>query len=248
MNSACKSFRHELRQALELKDVPLHGLLWHKHLHTCEDCRDLLAAEEALDALLSSLPHPKLPPGLTQRVLARLARQQTTTANLDALLDLDRPERARPGLADRVLAHLAEERALAGRAGRDLDTLLELARPVKTPDGLARRTLSAVRASSTVSTRGVLLRWRWAAAAAVLVVLLGVYAFYPREQRTGPVVALQDQPDAGMLENLKLLEEWELLEGADLEILLSTLPGEDEYLLELDTESPADQGGQPRKG
>ena len=33
-----------------------------------------------------------------------------------------------------------------------------------------------------------------------------------------------------------------------VEELLSTLPAEDEYLLDLGTEGPAEQGGQPKKG
>jgi len=253
MNLECAAFRRELQHSLEnhaeRSGAPLRDLLWHRHLHGCRDCRELLSAEEALEALLSSLPNPKLPPGLAQRVLARLSRPADAQAGLDALLELDRPESARPGLAGRVLAHLAEERALARRNPqpvRDLDGLLELARPVAIPQGLAERVKTRTRAST--GTRGMLLRWRWMAAAALLALLLGVYAYYPRNPQPSPMVAMQDHPDPALLENLLLLEEWELLQGGDLEVLLSTLPAEDEYLLDLGVEGATEQGGQPKKG
>jgi hypothetical protein len=253
MNRECSAFRRELQRSLENHvhrgSAPLRDLLWHRHLHECRDCRELLSAEEALEALLSSLPNPSLPLGLAQRVLARLSRPAGAPAGLDDLLELDRPESCRPGLAGRVLAHLAEERALARRnpqPARDLDELLEHARPVEMPAGLAERVKSRVRAST--GTRGVLLRWRWAAAAALLALLLGVYALYPRNPQPAPMVAMQDPPDPGLLENLLLLEEWDLLQGGDLEVLLSTLPAEDEYLLDLGAEGAAEQGGQPKKG
>lgn len=256
MNNECNLFRKELRIALENTggDSGLRDLAWHGHLHGCAECRELLAAEEALEALLLSLPHPQLSPGLAARVLARLAKSGAPAASLDALLDLDCPQDPRPGLADRVLAHLAEERSLARRGATSLDELLDTDRDVVAPVGLETRVLKALEPMRTTRTPILRLRWRWvaAAAAALLVALLGMYALNPRTQSVLPespipLVARQDQPDPYMLENLQLLEEWELLEGSDLEMMLSTLPAGDEYLLDLESTTSA-EGSQPKKG
>lgn len=142
MNHSCIEFRARLAQALA--EHPVAELTWHEHVLTCADCRELLAAEEALDGLLASLPRPNLPPELARRVIARLAPER----ELDRLLDraLDRAlggslHQARPQLASELLARLAAPRELAARE-RELDQLLDrvpaLARPDLARDLLAR--------------------------------------------------------------------------------------------------------------
>jgi hypothetical protein len=158
------------------------------------------------------------------------------------------------------LANLAEDRALVRHRATDLDELLERARAVEIPVGLAQRTCRALESHRTAQPIGTAqpartvprfaLRWRWMAAAAVLVALLGLYALAPRTPKPELLVTLNDQPDPRMLENLMLLEEWDLLRGSDLELLLSTLPDGDEYLLELEADNGVsnEQGGEPKKG
>lgn len=256
MKNSCTAFRMQLRRTLEasLPMPRLHDLAWNEHLHSCSACRELLAAEEALEALLSSLPSPSLPPGLAQRVLARLAAAQPQPGTLDALLEMDQVVPFQPGLAQRVLAHLAEERALQRSPVASVDALLERARPIEVPVGLAQRTQRALAIHrETTRSRTWTMRLRWALVAAGLALAIGLYVWSGRiEEPQQPAVVVHDaQPDPGLLENLTLLEEWELLQGGDIEVLLSTLSAGDEYLLELDaatnTES-TEEGVEPRKG
>jgi hypothetical protein len=256
VKNSCTAFRTQLRQTLEAP-APMPGLQdlsWNEHLHSCSACRELLAAEEALEALLSSLPSPSLPPGLAQRVLARLEAAQPPRGTLDALLEMDHVAPFKPGLAQRVLAHLAEERALQQSPVASVDALLERARPIDVPSGLAQRTQRALAAHRpTARQRPWTLRLRWALVAAGLALAIGLYVWSGRmEEPIHPVVVVHDaQPDPGLLENLTLLEEWELLQGGDLEVLLSTLSAGDEYLLELDAATnteATEEGVEPRKG
>lgn len=256
MKNTCTHFRMQLRRTLEAPaPMPgLHDLAWNEHLHSCSACRELLAAEEALEALLSSLPSPSLPPGLAQRVLARLEAAQPQPGTLDALLELDHVAPSKPGLAQRVLAHLAEERSLQRSPVASVDALLERARPVDVPVGLAQRTQRALAAHRQATRyRTWSSRLRWALVAAGLALAIGLYVWSGRiEEPQAPVVVVHDaQPDPGLLENLALLEEWELLQGGDIEVLLSTLSADDEYLLELDAATnpeSTEEEGQPRKG
>ena len=58
----CIAFRRELERAL--RGAPARTAVgegtaelgWHHHLLSCVACRDLLAAEQALEVLLASLP------------------------------------------------------------------------------------------------------------------------------------------------------------------------------------------------
>lgn len=141
MNPSCIEFRARLAQALA--ERPVAELAWHEHVLTCNDCRELLDAEEALDDLLASLPRPNLPPELARRVIARLAPER----ELDRLLDraLDRAlggslHEARPQLAGELLARLAAPRELAARE-RELDQLLDRVPAVARPE-LARELLA----------------------------------------------------------------------------------------------------------
>ena len=149
----CADFRAHLSAALERGGVELTSggaggrpLAWHEHLFACADCREILAGEEALEALLQSLPEPRLPVALARRVLTRLAAAPDTTgtyAHLDDLLEAGGAAEVPADLASRVLAGLA---AAAPAGSIDpLDHLLERLPEPEAPAGLADRVLEAAR-------------------------------------------------------------------------------------------------------
>lgn len=149
MKHACTQFRQSLAGVLERRSA-LVELGWHEHLFTCEDCRALLAGEEALEHLLASLPEPVLPPDLARRVLARLAAHraahlQESADPLDALLDAAPVDVAPPDLAARVLDGLRSERVGAERSV-SLDDLLALVPEPDAPRDLAQRVLAGLEA------------------------------------------------------------------------------------------------------
>ncbi len=257
MNSACGAFRQRLEQALaDQERAPawqLRSLSWHEHLLSCQACRALLAAEEALEILLASLPDPRLPPGVAERVLARLAREREAAA-LDALLERAAPVPAPPDLAHKVLAGLEAARAQAA-----LDRLLERLPAPAAPAGLAARVLAGLerergalpRATLAMVPRSVprsplALGLRLTAAAAVLAAgALGVRALLrhaDRAARQGLAVAVSspsaaatlEVPPAGLLESLELLESWDLIADDSLEVVLTSIDTVDEVLLEID--------------
>ncbi len=88
--NACTQFRSLLEKELMRPgtNAEFTTLSWHEHLLSCEACRELLEAEEALELLLGSLPKPKLPADLAKRVLRRLRRVRTGVG-LDQLLEVD---------------------------------------------------------------------------------------------------------------------------------------------------------------
>ncbi|MEN8162102.1 MAG: hypothetical protein ABFS41_18675 [Myxococcota bacterium] len=125
---ACTAFRRALGSALAPRgargeppeDVELG---WHEHLLACPSCRAFLAAEQALDVLLATLPRPRLSGDLARRVLARLAgarAPERTGERLDDLLDLLPSPAAPDDLAARTLRGLAPERQGGRRSGRRL--------------------------------------------------------------------------------------------------------------------------------
>lgn len=140
MNAACRDFRTLLENRLARRAAPerLADLAWHEHLFTCEGCRALLDAEEALESLLASLPEPHLEPVVRERVLARL-RDARDEERLDSLLELAGATNAPSDLSRDVIAsvhrRVEDER---------LDRLLDLD-VVEVPHGLATRTSSALR-------------------------------------------------------------------------------------------------------
>ena len=145
MNTACRDFRSQLASVLSGRsaDVAVGALAWHEHLLACGDCRALLEAEEALEVLLASLPEPKLPPELAERVLSRLVPARAEL-ELDSLLDRSSEPEVPPDLARSVLAKLAAARGLEvqGQAERALDALLARVAAEPAPADLARRVLA----------------------------------------------------------------------------------------------------------
>lgn len=165
MKPACQSFRHLLEQKLvgRIDVEQLTVLSWHEHLVGCAACRTLFESEEALEALLATLPEPQLPPHLRRIVLAALARSREEDAHLERMLthagDVDVPS----GLAADVLARLEAERARrraetvaqgseVRRVGDDrneldkLDVLLSKHGSVVAPEGLSQRILARLEA------------------------------------------------------------------------------------------------------
>jgi hypothetical protein len=257
----CRAFRARLAQALEARSgtdmaagagapPALARLSWHQHLPGCAACRALLEAEDALEALLESLPRPELPPALAARVLARLRPERT----LDALLELDRATPAPPaGLVDGVLAGLAAHRgAPADGASPEaaLDRLLELVPAPASPEGLAERTLERLASHrSPVAPRvPVPARRRRGpraarplalALAAALAALLwaGWLARDPRRGAPAGATASVEEVPPELLASLELLESWELLVEDEPELELATLDEVDLLLLELESGS-----------
>jgi hypothetical protein len=222
VSAECVGFRAALEAELlgRPSQERLAGLSWHEHLLSCGDCRELLEREEALEILLASLPEPRLPSALTQRVLGRL--------RLERLLDLDAEVRAPSGLAQGVLAGLARERAEAR-----LDELLDLDRGVRVPVGLAGRVLGRLaRERRRVPARRR--AWLYAVAAGLLLAFLGRLYWIRTRPETRPTTepVVQADPDPQMLAALDVLEEWDLLMQDDVDVLLSTLGPADLALLD----------------
>lgn len=241
---------HGFRVALEAEllgrpsQERLAGLSWHAHLLSCGDCRELLEREEALETLLASLPEPRLPAALAQRVLVRLREDRTAEVRLDRLLDLDADVRVPEELAAGVLAGLARERSASASdpVEAHLDALLDLDREVHVPLGLAGRVLAGLeqeRGPERELARTAPRRrraWLYAVAAGVLLAFLGRAYWLRTRPDPGatiePVVHVDPDPDPKMLAALDVLEEWDLLMQDDVDVLLSTLGPADVALLD----------------
>jgi len=238
VSSECTGFRTALEAKLlgRPSQERLSGLAWHEHLLSCGNCRDLLEREEALEILLASLPEPRLPSALAQRVLVRLREDRAAETRLERLLDLDADLRAPRGLAAGVLAGLARERfaSASDRAEARLDEILELDREIDVPPGLAERVLAGLarkRGRAPVRRRA----WLYAIAAGLLLAFLGrLYWIRARPEPRAPSepVVHELAPDPEMLAALDVLEEWDLLMQDDVDVLLSTLGPADLALLE----------------
>lgn len=248
MSLECIGFRTALEAELlgRPSQERLAGLAWHEHVLSCGDCRELLEREEALETLLASLPEPRLPSALAQRVLVRLREDRAAEVRLERLLDLDADLRAPRGLAAGVLAGLARQR-FASASGSDraearLDEILELDREVQAPPGLAGRVLAGLareRRAVRGPARTAPLRrraWLYAVAAGLLLAFLGrLYWLRARPDAratSAPVVHVDPAPDPEMLAALDVLEEWDLLMQDDIDVLLSTLGPADLALLD----------------
>ena len=239
MNDSCRAFQDHLAAALngaphEPSDS-LRALSWHSHLLTCSTCRELLAAEEALDVLLATLPAPRLPAGVAARVLARLAEERQDAA-LDRLLELARSAPAPTCLARDVLATLEAERQSAA-----LDRLLDLLPEPVAPRGLAVRVLAGLereRAPRTWIGRARRAPWHVRIAAAAALALGGAMAFdalRPKPQVEDTSVDLAaGTPPQELLESLDLLQDWDLINDPSVDVVLTGLDTAEEVLLEID--------------
>lgn len=229
MTNTCRDFQAALEAALVGGARAVGALGWHEHLLGCGVCRALLAAEEALDELLASLPEPRLDERARERVLARLARERGAPADeLDRLLD-GLPAAAPRGLSARVLAGLHGERADVA-----LDELLGRWRAAPAPAGLAERTLVRL----TLARRAPARRRLALQVAAALLVALGLGAGWralrapPGTTPKAPDPLVENAPPQELLEALDLLESWDLLTDPALEVALSGIDEADEILLE----------------
>jgi hypothetical protein len=230
VNSDCAQFRERLVAALEPpRGASAFGELgWHEHLLACAACRRLLASEEALEALLDSLPEPKLPRELAERVLARLRIDE-----LDVLLERADAAVDGPALARRVLAGLAGERADVA-----LDRLLERVPQPSIPSELGARTLAKLALARRRETVRVTPRTWFSVAAAAAIVLGGAWVWnYVRRQPSRepePIVddavprdtkqvqreTLLDAPSDEFFASLPVLESWDLLNSANIDVML----------------------------
>jgi hypothetical protein len=262
-HDSCLEFRGRLEDALRGGASALGALAWSGHVVDCVACRELLAAEEALEALLASLPRPALPPDLAARVLARLAEAR----RLDELLERGGAAPAPAGLAERVLAGLSAEGA---RRGDALDRLLGRLPEPAVPSGLAERVIASAAAAAGPTRTGArpsVTAWRarvaWLAAAAA-VVAAGTLAWRllvdgggggaaPSPER-GPApihvahvtpedTVDPDDPPAALLAALPVLENWDLLMEADLDVLLAGLDAA--AALQLELGAPAAEATEP---
>lgn len=272
MNSACFEFRARLASVLagRVEPAAVAELAWHEHLLACGDCRELLEAEEALDQLLASLPDPKLPRALAERVLSRLEVSRLAEpldAALDALLDRSPAAAAPDQLAARVLANLEDARHTL-RAENELDRLLERIAVPRTPVGLAARVLARLereraRPIAHSAEPAVAAQPRRArrmtvyALAASLAVALGVAAWLRWDhERAAPsdrqvastdapvpsVAPSSNEPPQELLASLELLESWDLVTDDSLDARLNALDSFDEMLLSIDADSGAASG------
>jgi hypothetical protein len=271
VNAACYEFRARLASVLAgrvepatlLQPAALAELAWHEHLLACGDCRELLEAEEALDQLLASLPDPKLPRALAERVLSRLEVSRLAEpleAALDALLERSDVAEAPGQLAARVLANLEDERRTA-RVEHELDRLLERVDAPRTPVGLAARMLARLdgeRARPMVAAQPRRSRRvSMYALAASLVIALGVAAWLrwvheptapsdrnvaSTETAAPSVAPSANEPPQELLASLELLESWDLVTDDSLDARLNALDSFDEMLLSIDADSSAASG------
>lgn len=232
-DAECSAFRRDLESALApgASGVPAAErapradrvqLGWHEHLLACPACRAFLAAEQALDALLATLPRPRLPGDLARRVLARLggAREQE---RLDDLLDLLPSPVPPDDLAARTLRRLAPERPEWPKGPRRLRLL-----------------------------RGGRRAWRIAAAVLVAAGawwLVPRELEGPEEPRArGAAAPVAAHVDDELLEALDVLENWELLTSDDLDVVLAELDAVDWTLLEYGSEEVGADGDEERGG
>jgi hypothetical protein len=248
-------------------DGAFGALAWHEHLLTCRDCRALLEAEEALEALLASLPEPSLPPALARRVLSRLEPARVEL-ELDTLLDRSTEPEVPVDLARSVLARLADVRRDRNEE-RVLDELLARVPAEPAPADLARRVLArvrdergrsrpVVRQPSLVIAPRTSPRLRRALLAASIVVAVGAsFALWlalhrapasdrdvVRGDETPTPLERPQEPSLGsppddLLASLDLLESWELVTDDSLELDLTTSEDFDALLMGLEAQDAA---------
>ncbi|MBM3976149.1 MAG: hypothetical protein FJ299_04080 [Planctomycetes bacterium] len=142
-----------------------------------------------------------------------------------------------------LLLRLARERTQE-REHVLLDGLLDRAGAVTAPAGLAQRVLAGLASerSRPSPVRRVLRAWQPLAAAAALV--LSLLLWRPWGSAGKPI---PQAPPSELLSMLDLLESLELLQGSELDLLLSELPDDELELLQYsDGESSGNGGEAPR--
>jgi len=247
IDPGCHEFRAHLARALEGLPVPaeLQTLSWHEHLLGCGACRELLEQEEALEVLLATLPEPKLPPELKRRLVACLTHASSEEVAATSLASADR------GLDDLldaagapVPAGLGERVRRGLRAELALDALLEVDTGVEVPSDLGRRVLRGLEAERGQRARRRFALPTYAAAAAVLLMALGVslWSEPPAEeaQPRAVVVAEAEDPDPSMLAVLDLIEDDRLWRDYEASVEPAEAEG-DLHLLLCDSLEPGDE-------
>jgi hypothetical protein len=251
LKNDCLVFRGALEGALQVPR-PLAStapLAWHAHLLACEECRELLAEEEALESLLMLLPASRegeLPRSLVDRLLARL-RGERQSVRLDALLELDRLPKAPLGLAERVLQGVRAESVFPEPELDELlargDPLTEAWRQLRRPsvrEPMSERilaNLAADRAAGREPIRARFPRAVWLATALAASLALWLWLAPRGDRGTNPgsrpnePLALDMGPSDGsplgteavpeeLLAALDYFEQWEALDDSELNELL----------------------------
>jgi hypothetical protein len=223
MTVACHTFRRELAACLRGRS-DITSLGWHEHLLACADCRALLEGEQALEALLASLPAPRLPVALAERVLARLegARVGVPSDRLEQLLARVPAPVPPPELAMRMLARLAAARRQPARRLTPVLRALAAGLLLAVATGAAGAWWLAFGRRQTTPTP-------------------------PEVVQTPPVPAEAAAPDPELLAALELLESWELVTDDDLDLMLSSLEATDTALLEAEPQTEAAEDETPRR-
>ena len=257
--SGCFEFRDNLERVLCGLPNPekLIPLSWNEHLLGCEACRDLLNAEQALELVLASLPEPQLPPDLTSRVIERLRREREGSPahafDLDAALDGAPDPVMLANLSERILRGVesarSEQLISKGQAEDRLDVLLNKVPTPIAPTNLAASVLDAVEAERTASSplgnrvssfqllKGAQV---WVpVAAAVLVAILwftrsmdGLVEVPSDEELIDTQLASALELNDEIMDAFEVLENWEHLNGDDLDLLLASIDELDEVLIE----------------
>ena len=225
IDNNCRQFRSLLENELLRPgaNTELNTLSWHEHLLFCEECRELLAAEEALELLLSSLPQPKLPAHLARRVLLRL-QSARIRPGLDRLLEIDAKLEAPQGLSGRVLAALADTR---GEQTDGLDRLLDQYEVVADAE-LGDRLLAGLHSERfaprfAFHQRPVLKVLLAAAAATVAYVAAYKLTAEDTSKKANHPPTELAFADPELLEEYYVLDNWSLLmPESDVELLIAT--------------------------
>ncbi len=151
MNPHCFEFRIRLTDALfqggsdqASPSSSVGALGWHEHLLACEDCRQLLEGEQALDDLLGSLPMPRLHEDRRLELLQRLSldlRLETLLEEADLAVNIPH------GLVERVRRSVLQE-----LHDQRIDTQLAKLDRIVAPKGLSQRVLQHCRDQAEVQT------------------------------------------------------------------------------------------------
>ncbi len=245
--SACSRFRRELELVLEGRPSPdrLSVLSWNEHLLGCSECRELLESEHALETLLASLPDPRLPDALAQRVLARLRRDRE---GLDELLDSAPMPDVPADLARRVLAGVADAEA---RSDDALERLLDAVPEPVVPRDLTSIVLAGITADAQRARFRSVRRVSFAVLAVAAAILLLFLLIRKEDEHTESVQVAESEPvelTDEFLEAFEVLEHWEHVGGDDIDLLLASIDEIDELILvqsawELEEETTEGSGG-----
>lgn len=203
MKTACTRFRSELERSVGGPRAAWERIAQDEHARACVACRAELAREMNLERLLGHDPEPLVPAGLSGRVLAALASQRT--------------------------GHASSEEGHVHQDTDGLDELLERVPAPHVPADLAERVLRGVAPERRPPLPRVSV---WLAVAAVVLAGLALWSWsaFRTQEKELELAASELEADPELL--AYAVEQWELLNDADLDVWLASLDPLDELLLE----------------